>query len=277
MRTTRRQFLETGTAIAIASVNSACRVPAVSPRPGPWKTLFDGRSLEQWHPNPTRIGHGTGGLWRIEDGILTGRQDPPGSGNGGLLLTNEAYGDFELDLELRPDWGLDSGVFFRATEMGRGFQMYVDYHDNGNVGHLRGEVAKAFPMMPFRFDGVTDESGKLIRLQTKPDPRRAKWPTGVYRHICSPGDWLESWKLDDWNRARIRCYGEYPRVMVRINDLPVCDWDGSSSTHPLYDRRRVFDSLGRRGSIGLQIHGGSKYWPARAVCRWRNIRIRKLY
>ena len=43
----------------------------------------------------------------------------------------------------------DTGVFFRCTDKGEGFQMYVDYHEGGNVGHLRGEMPGAFAIKPF--------------------------------------------------------------------------------------------------------------------------------
>jgi hypothetical protein len=57
--------------------------------------LFDGKSLEGWHKNSKKIGHGTGGLWRAEGGAITGEQDPPGSGNGGILLTDKKFADFK--------------------------------------------------------------------------------------------------------------------------------------------------------------------------------------
>src|SRR5262245_38921729 len=100
-----------------------------------FKSLFDGKSLAGWHKPPQKMRHGGGGQWKVEaSGVLTGEQDPPGSGNGGILLTDEKFGDFELEFEMKPDWGIDSGVFFRCTDAGDGFQMYVDYHKGGNVG-----------------------------------------------------------------------------------------------------------------------------------------------
>ena len=78
-------------------------------------TLFDGKDLKGWHTNREKIVHGLGGHWQVEDGAITGQQDPPGSGNGGVLLTDKEYGDFELKLELAPDWGIDSGVFLRTN------------------------------------------------------------------------------------------------------------------------------------------------------------------
>src|SRR6059058_5871324 len=83
-------------------------------------------------PWPMRIGHGTGGNWQVEDGTITGEQDPPGSGNGGILLTDRKFGDFELSIDLKPDWGICYGLFVRANDRGQGLQMMVDYHDAGN-------------------------------------------------------------------------------------------------------------------------------------------------
>ena len=134
---TRRRFGVGTCALFAAAVLRPARLYAVEPSTEGFISLFNGRDLEGWHTNSGRIGHGTGGLWQVEDGVLTGEQNPPGSGNGGLLLTDRQLADFELLIDMYPDWGPDSGVFFRCTEDGAGFQMYVDYHDQGNVGHLR--------------------------------------------------------------------------------------------------------------------------------------------
>ena len=58
--------------------------------------------------------------------MITGEQDPPGSGNGGILLTDEKFGDFELQLDIKPDWGVCSGLFLRANDRGQCVQMMVD-------------------------------------------------------------------------------------------------------------------------------------------------------
>jgi hypothetical protein len=243
--------------------------------------LFDGRTLSGWHTNPQPVGHGTGGLWQVEagghadSGVLTGQQDPPGSGNGGLLLTDKKFGDFELTLEMNPDWGPCSGVFFRCTDAGAGFQMYVDYHDGGNIGHLLGEMPGAFAMKPFKFNGVLDGSGKLSQLVPAADLPAMKWPPGVYESTCTLEDFLAAWKVGEWNAARIRCVGAQPKISVWINQLQVCRFNGETCTLPAYDKDRVLKQLGPQGSIGLQVHGG-KDWPQGTKCRWRNIRIREL-
>ena len=240
-----------------------------------FESLFDGQSLRGWHVNPEKIGHGTGGRWQVEESAIVGEQDPPGSGNGGLLLSDRIFGDFDLLFEVKPDWGPCSGVFFRCTDQGEGFQMYIDYHDNGNVGHLRGEMKGAFALMPFKIFGQTSAKGELLSLETKIDPRATKWPEGVYRSICSMAAWLKAWKLNQWNTIRLRCVGRYPQVQTWINGTPICDFDGETCSLPGYERERVYRRLGPKGSIGLQVHGG-KGWPKGAKCRWRNIRIKEL-
>src|ERR1041384_5682457 len=89
---------------------------------GGYVSIFDGKSLKGWHVS-AKSGHSrasknkTGGNWRVEDGAITGSQDIPG--NGGLVITDKQYGDFEVVLEMRNDFGPDSGLFLRSTEEGK--------------------------------------------------------------------------------------------------------------------------------------------------------------
>lgn len=176
---TRRAFLKT---CGLASLSLSTPAWAAAQN----QSLFDGQSLKGWHKPPKRISHGTGGHWTVQDGLLLGEQDPPGSGNGGMLLSDEKFADFDLQIDMRPDWGPDTGVFFRCTEQGYGFQMYVDYHKGGNVGHLRGEMPGAFAMKPFQIFAQLDPDGEPKAFTTRPDPRAQKWPQGVYGTLAPP-------------------------------------------------------------------------------------------
>jgi hypothetical protein len=267
---TRRNFLKT---CGMATIGFAQPLWAADKKS---ETLFDGHSLTGWHKPPKRISHGTGGQWTVEDGVLVGQQDPPGSGNGGMLLSDEKFGDFELELEMHPDWGPDTGVFFRCTDDGFGFQMYVDYHKGGSVGHLRGEMPGAFAIKPFQIFAELDADGQPKKFTTGPDPRAEKWPAGVYEYTCTPEQWVKAWRVKGWNKARIRCTGKYPQITTWINDLKVCHWNGETCPLPEYDKEKVFKILGREGAIGLQVHGGKNAWPKGTVCRWRNIKIKRL-
>jgi hypothetical protein len=238
-----------------------------------WIKLFDGKTLNGWHKNPQKIGHGTGGKWTVEPGgVLAGEQDPPGSGNGGVLLTDRKFGDFELSLEMKPSWGIDSGVFLRSTDQGQCIQMTVDYYDKGNIGQMYGEATGGWVARPFSIKGdVVDR--KLIRLTTiDAIPARE---AGL-EYTCTPEEWLKAWKVGDWNKALIRVEGgRFPKITTHINGAKVCVFDAATSTAATYDKEAVAKTLGDRGSIAVQVHGGGSY-PAGAKCRWRDLRVREL-
>lgn len=238
-----------------------------------WIELFDGKSLRGWHKNPQKIGHGTGGIWTVTaDGELTGEQDPPGSGNGGILLTDQKFGDFELSLEMKPSWGIDSGVFLRANDKGECIQMTVDYYDGGNIGQLYGEATGGWVARAFSILGKTMD-GRLLALQTidtKPSVE-----SGL-RYSCTPEEWLKAWKVGDWNTARIRVEGgRLPVITTHINGVKVCEFDAAASEVQSYNRDKVANQLGEKGSIALQVHGGPRFQTG-TKCRWRNIRVRPL-
>lgn len=241
--------------------------------------LFNGKDLSGWHTNRQKIGHGTGGRWQVEDGVVTGEQDPPGSGNGGILMTDRKYGDFELSLDLNPDWGVDSGVFLRTNEKGECFQIYVDYHDNGFVGSVSTERAGSPRMInrPFYIDGIKDASGKLIGFETLPDKRGAvSWGPGYLKYNCTPEQWKKAWRIGEWNHLRVRCVGKYPTITTWINGVKIAEFDSETSTNPQNKKEELFEAFGREGYIALQVHGGKGSFQNGAKCRWKNIRIKEL-
>jgi len=235
-----------------------------------WTVLFDGKSLAGWHKNPLRIGHGTGGIWAVEDGTITGEQDPPGSGNGGILLTDHKYKDFEIELELKPDWGVCSGFFLRSTEKGQCYQIMVDYHDRGNVGHIYGEGVGGFNNRPYEIDGIYDENRKLIGLKAKANSE--KLPNA---YSCTPEDFVKTWKINDWNTLKARCVGNPPQITSWINGVKISEFNGTNYDGPRYNQQSVTGTLGAEGHIAVQVHGG-KGWPNGAKCRWRNFKIKSL-
>ncbi|MEZ5941709.1 MAG: DUF1080 domain-containing protein [Planctomycetaceae bacterium] len=240
-----------------------------------WQTLFNGHDLTGWHLQRERGQHGTGGHWGVTDnGVLFGEQGPPGSGNGGFLLTDESFSEFELEVSLRPDWGPDSGVFLRTDERGGGWQVYVDHHDHGNVGHIRLET-KSYSV-PFRPWGFSRMDPALPALEMAVDARTKSWPVGVYEETCTQEEWLKVWKTDDWNRMRIRCTGdELPVIETWVNDLKVCRFNAAATAHPQFVADRAKEVTLPSGSIGLQVHGGQN-WRAGDRVYWKELRVRKL-
>ena len=92
--------------------------------------IFDGKTLNGWHAS-AKTGHSrasehkSGGRWFVQDGAIVGSQDIPG--NGGILITDEPFGDYEIVLEMNNDFGPDSGLFLRSTEDGTAYQAMIDY------------------------------------------------------------------------------------------------------------------------------------------------------
>ena len=73
---------------------------------GDWVTLFDGKTLDGWVQR-----NGTAS-YRVVDGAIVGRTSE-GSPNS-FLTTEQEYGDFELEFEVRVDDALNSGVQIRS-------------------------------------------------------------------------------------------------------------------------------------------------------------------
>jgi hypothetical protein len=273
---TRREFLAKSAASTTAVIAGQQFLSAglhAADKDG-WVQLFDGKTLKGWHKNPNRIGHGTGGTWTVEDGAITGEQDPPGSGNGGIMLTDKKFSDFELLIDMQPDWGVCSGLFLRSNDRGQCIQMMVDYHDAGNVGHLYGEGTGGFNTRAFDINGIYDDKKKLKGIST--DKHQTIEQVGLVS-TCTPQAWTKAWKINDWNTARVRCVGQEPKITTWINGVKVCEFDGSTSSNAKFkqDRKKIVDTLGNSGSIAVQVHGG-KGWPNGAKCRWKNIKIKDL-
>ena len=189
--------------------------------------------------------HTTGGRWRLEDGAITGSQDIPG--NGGIIVTDQAFGDFEVALEMKNDFGPDSGLFLRSNDRGQAYQYMVDYHKDGNLAGIYGEgLSGGIHVRNFDF---TDEVTK-IKLRTDsafPCPVTAEqWPT--------------FWKHGEWNELRARVVGNPPKITTWINRVRFMEFADKEKRHP------------DTGSIALQVHGGGDFRDQ--AVRYRNVLIK---
>ena len=226
-----------------------------------FRPLFNGTDLTGWHVNPVEIPwQGTGGGWVEEDGVIAGFQDPPG--NGGILLTDEQFGDFEVILEVLPDWrGPNSGLYLRSTEDGKAYQAMIDYHENGNVGDIYRERLDAQGSRSFNLVGVYSDGAKtnLIGVNAVAAPQPQAQPLINFADFGT-----RIWKVNEWNEIRARVVGNPPTIDTWVN--------GHQIAH--YVSEKKFEGiLGDTGAIALQIHGGGEF-PSTARVRFRNIRVR---
>jgi hypothetical protein len=212
-------------------------------------SIFDGKSLQGWHPSP-KTGHSrasknqSAGKWIVQDGAIIGSQDIPA--NGGIIITDEQFGDFEVALEMNNDFGPDSGLFLRSTEDGKAWQAMIDYHSGGNVMGIYGEGLNAKPSVRNYSFGVTPE---IITINTN-----APTPLPVL-----PESWKHFWRHGQWNELRARIVSNPPHITTWINGVKIMEWQETEIRHP------------EKGGIALQVHGGGNH--TNAFVRYRNIRV----
>jgi hypothetical protein len=275
-----------------------------------WRDLFDGTTLSGWHPRPRVYGSlWPGGpqlhertpgvlpdyneraeehpaVWTVEDGAIVGRQDPDHPGWGGYLVTDETFGDVELELEMRPDWPADTGVMLRKRDRTwEGFQVLVDHRQSGSIGGFYGNGVGGFHAVPYVLDVESDDSGRPTGL-VEEDPASSQEPiTDDKRRLLTRAgradDFLAAWRWADWNHLRIRCVGTKPVITTWVNDVLVAEVDLGTMRHPQYDSDAVLGVLGPRGHLALEVHDndphfGESRWGRGAACRWRGIRVRTL-
>src|SRR5262249_45037530 len=91
--------------------------------PSDFHPIFTGRNLHGW-PISRTDHHGSTPEATVENGNLVLKQSP--YGQGGLLLTDRRYDNFELYIEVKAAWGCNSGIFLRSTEGGSAYQIELD-------------------------------------------------------------------------------------------------------------------------------------------------------
>ena len=207
--------------------------------PDGFTPIFNGQNLSGWHTSRSDI-HGTTPNFFVMHGLLLGTQSPLGS--GGILISDRKYKNFELYMEVKPDWGCDSGLFFRTTEDGVAYQVSLDYLPTGELGAVNGENGLA---------GVGGARGGAPAANQKRG--------GLF-------DDIKAWKREEWNAIRVRVEGETPHVQVWVNDTLITDF---------VDVKNNAVDGAWEGPIALQVHGLLRWRPG-GFWRWRNIGIKEL-
>jgi hypothetical protein len=214
--------------------------------------IFDGKSLDGWKVS-AKTGHSgtsknkSGGKWVIEDGAIVGSQDVPG--NGGIVITDKQYGDFEVVLEMRNDDGPDSGLFLRSTDTGKCYQAMIDYHKGGNLMGIYGEGIGGKPHV-HNFNFTKDVTEIAVKEYKEfPCPVKAE-------------DWKAFWNPTEWNELRARIEGNPPKITTWVKGVKFMEFQDTE--------KRLDD----KGGIALQVHGGGDY--TKQFVRYRNIRVKEL-
>lgn len=147
-----------------------------------WETLFNGRNMDGWRL--MAVHGGRGGIWTVENGALVANQDTDHT--GGLIATEERYDDFEIEFEFQGDYPVDTGVFLRTQDNGNGYQITIDYRDNGTVGSV--------------------------------------YASGDGGMVATYDDWRSLYREEGWNTMRVRIEGYPAHVTAWLNGTQTVDF-----------------------------------------------------
>lgn len=188
-----------------------------------WIDLSAGSSLAGWICKP--------GAWTIEQGVLA-------RAGGGDIWTEQAFGDFVLDLDFKISPQGNSGIFFRTGDVHdcvqTGIELQVlDSHGKAEVGpHDCGAI---YDCLAPRVNAVK--------------------PAG------------------EWNHVQLACRG--PRITAKLNGEPIIDMDldrwttaGQNPDGSPNKFKTAYRDMPRSGRIGFQDHGNPVWY--------RNVRVQRL-
>lgn len=210
---------------------------AMAQLPPGFKSLFNGRDLKQWHTSRTSH-QGTVGNFTADGGAIVLRQKP--YGQGGVLLSNRKYKDFELYVEVKIDSFCNGGIFLRSSESGQAYQ--IELAIPGGNGSLLGEAMQISK------------------------PAEAKEISKV-------------WKPNDWNSFRIRMVGAIPKISLWVNEVfmwevaqPKNDFT-AGATEGMIGLQSHWTALYQPIPGGFNMPGA---WRPGAAHRFRNVGIKEI-
>ncbi len=169
----------TGILLLSLSVSAAAQ-PAKN---GKWQSLFNGNDLKGWNQKNGQA------KYTVENGEIVGTT-VAGTPNS-FLCTNDEYGDFIFEVDLKVENTMNSGVQFRSLSK-------PEYQNNRVHGY-----------------------------QMEVDPTERAWSGGIYDEARR--EWLyipninpegkKAFKRGEWNKYRIEAIGSTIRTW--INNIPV--------------------------------------------------------
>jgi hypothetical protein len=223
--------------LALSSFGQVANQLSKSEKRNGTKLLFDGKTFTGWHTygKPGKVG----ASWTIEDGIIgfdLAKKD------GGDLITDAAYVDYDFSVDWRISPNGNSGIIFNVTEDA------VKYHSTYNTG----------PEMQ-----VLDDDGH-------PDGKINKHNSGdLYDLIKSSVKVTKP--VGEWNTARI--VNNKGLLQLYLNGSKVVETRTDDANWKAMIAGSKFKTMpgfgvNMQGRIALQDHGNPVWY--------RNIKIKEL-
>jgi hypothetical protein len=199
-----------------------------------WKLLFDGKTTKGWHKYK---GKEVGDRWKAVDGTLALLHKD--GKDGGDIITDENFGNFELAIDWKVTPGANSGIMYRVSETEDApFFTGPEYQILDNAKHADGKNPKTSAASCYALYAPTKD-------------------------VCKP--------VGQWNRTRILVKDNH--VEHWLNDVKVVEYDFGSKdwnkrvAESKFNEWKKFGTM-KKGGIDLQDHGDD--------VTYRNIKIRVL-
>src|SRR5665647_1486801 len=211
-----------------------------------WKLLFDGKTTNGWHTYGKQT---AGKAWSVKDGAFyldAESKKSLGAGEGGDLVTNEEYGNFDLKLDWKIGFKGNSGVIFYIHEDPAKYSetyetgMEMQVLDNGTPTRRGHDDARLY----------THRAGDLYDLLASKD---AVNPQGEWNHI-----------------EVISKNGKLDFYMNGVHSLSTTMWNDNWKKMIAISKFKDMPGFGtfEKGKISLQDHGEDVWF--------KNIRIKRL-
>ncbi len=206
-----------------------------------WISLFNGQTTEGWH---TYGKESVGSAWKAENGILhlDTSQKENGQVAGGDIVTNDAYEDFQLQLEWKIAGNGNSGLMFYVHEdtsqYEYSWQSGPEMQMLHNEGHRDGKIYK-------------HRAGDLYDL------------IAATEDAASP--------VGEWNKVEVISQeGMLNFCLNGVNVVSTTLWNENWRELVANSKFREYPGFGtfKKGKIALQDHGDPVWF--------RNIRIKRL-
>lgn len=201
-----------------------------------WKKLFDGKTKKGWHS----YGKATAGeAWKIADGTL---YVDPSIKEGGDLVTDEEYGNFDLKLEWKISKNGNSGILINIKE----------------------DAAK------YNETYITGPEIQVLDNDGHPDGKITKHRAGdLYDLVKSSSEPIKP--VGEWNAVEIISNKGKLQIFVNgTNVVTTTMWDDNWRSMIAGSKFKNWSDFGtfKQGKIALQDHGNAVWY--------RNIEIKKL-
>lgn len=223
------------------TVNSDNTLSAKEKKDG-WKLLFDGKSITEWHNYGKQ---NVGNEWKTENGVIHLDASTKNK-EGGDLVSNQEYGNFDLKMDWKISEKGNSGILFYVQEDP------AKYRETYFTGPEMQVLDNGTPIRLGQPDGklYTHRAGDLYDLLAS-------------QEVENP--------LGEWNHIEIKSLnGKLDFYMNGKHTLSTTLWNDYWQKMIAISKFRKMPDFGtfKKGRIALQNHGDDVWF--------KNIRIKEL-